>query len=364
MKYHLALSANHDIEVFAKNAAVGKCPLHTVWEISQLLGAKVYQPSGVRVTPIDKMLAKIIGRPEHWALARQLSSQLKEDDVIYCDGETLGIPVALTLSAHRHRPKVVMFVHNINRPRGRLALKLFNLKDKVDLFMVGTASQAEFLHRYLSKSENRIYKTYCQAPVDISFFTPGVASKELLRPIIGSGGLEKRDYQTLALATSELNVDVKICAYSPSTKAQQKTFPKVMPKNMSCRFYDWCDLVQLYRDSDIVVLPLFENNYQAGLTTLFEAMACGRPVIITRSDGIIGDLINSGMVTGVNPCDPVGLKQAIEELLNNPEKASAQAQRGYELVTREFNSSKYVEELAKKLISTFESVDTNIKQPV
>ncbi|BAZ09692.1 putative glycosyl transferase [Calothrix sp. NIES-4071] len=360
MKYHIALSVNHDLEVIAKTATAGKCPSHIMWDISKHLGARIYQPSAVKVAPIDKMLAKIIGSPEQWALARQLSPQLKEDDVIYCDGEYVGIPIAVMTSASRHRPKIVMYTQNINRPRGRLALKLFNLKNKVDLFMAGTSSQAELLRRYLPKSENRVYKIPCQAPVDISFFTPGVASSKKLRPIIGSGGLEKRDYQTLALATSELDVDVKICAFSPSTTARQETFPKVMPENMSCRFYDWCDLVQLYRDSDIVVLPLFENNYQAGLTTLFEAMACRRPVIVTRSEGIIGDLIDSDAVTGVNPCDPDGLKQAIEKLLDNPEKASAQAQRGYELVTKEFNNSKYIQDFAKKLISTFESVNTNI----
>lgn len=355
MKYHIALSLNHDLEVIAKTATAGKCPSHIISEMSQYLGARIYQPRAVTVAPRDNMLAKIIGRPENWALARQVSLQLKEDDIIYCDGEDAGIPITAMSGGLRHRPKIVMYIHNLNRPRGRLALKLFNLKDKVDLFITGNTSQAELLRSYLSLPEKRVYKIHSQAPVDISFFTPGMVSHSKLRPVIGSGGLEKRDYQTLALATSELDVDVKICAFSPSRTASGKTMPKVIPKNMSCRFYDWCELLQLYRDSDLVVVPLFENKYQAGLTTLFEAMACRRPVVITRSEGIIDDLIDSDIVTGVNPCDPVGLKQAIEELLNNPSKASAQAQRGYELVIKEFNNSKYIQTFAKKLISTFEN---------
>ncbi|MBD2778369.1 glycosyltransferase family 4 protein [Iningainema sp. BLCCT55] len=353
MKYHIALSSKTDLNAINQNAQAGKCPSHVVWQMSQILGAKVYQPGIQPILPVDKMRAKIIGSPEHWALARQLSSQLKEDDVVYCTGEDVGIAIATLCGAKRHRPKVVAFTQNINRPRGYLALKLFNIANKIDLFV--TASQAEFLRRYLHLPENHVYEFYLQ-PTDISFFTPGAAS-EKLRPIIGSGGLERRDYQTLADATKDLNIDVKICAVSPNAPARRSTFPKVMPSNMSCRFYDWCELVQLYRDSDIVVLSLLENKYQAGLTTMFEAMACKRPVIITRSPGIISDLIDAGIVTGVNPSDSVGLRDAIEKLLNDPQKAQEQAQRGYELTLNQYNHSKYVQALVTKLISTFGSVN-------
>nr|WP_268896854.1 glycosyltransferase [Hassalia byssoidea] len=126
---------------------------------------------------------------------------------------------------------------------------------------------------------------------------------------------------------------------------------------MSHGFYDWCELVQLYRDSDLVVITMFENNYQAGLTTMFEAMACRRPIVITRSSGIIGELINSGIVTGVNIGDSNELKQTIVKLLNEPQKTEIQAQRGYELVLNQFNHNSFNSSLVTKLLSTFESVN-------
>ncbi len=356
MQYHIALIPTCNLEGITQNALAGKCPNHVISAMSQLLGATVYQPGSEPVLLIDKIRAMIIGHPEHWALARKLSSVVQEDDVIYCTGEHVGIPIAALCGAKHKRPKIVVYSHNLNRPRARLALKLFGIANRIDLFVTTVRSQAQFLRQYLRLPENRVY-LFLSQPVDTSFFTPGPAFQHKLRPIIGSGGLEKRDYRTLAQATRYLNVDVKVCAFSPSTTALKRAFPKVIPSNMSFRFYDWCELLQLYRDSDVVVLSLFENNREAGLTTLFEAMACRRPVVITRSSGIIGDLIDSGIVTGVNPGDPVELKQAIENLLNAPEKAKAQAQRGYELVVNQFNHVEYTQALVTKLISTFGSIN-------
>ncbi|MEM6754905.1 MAG: glycosyltransferase family 4 protein [Cyanobacteria bacterium P01_C01_bin.38] len=371
MNYHIALNTTQDIETIASQVKLGKHPAHVMWEMSQILKAKIHQPINLEILPEDRKLAKVIGFPEHWALARQLSEQLNDEDVIYCDGEHLGIPIATLCHKKQKRPKIAVLFHNINRPKGFLALNLFKVKNSIDLFVTGTISQTKFLRNYLNLPEHRIFQIASHPSTDISFFTPNSTSSEIqkARPLIASGGIEKRDYNTLANATQDLNVDVKICAFSPNRTASKRTFPEIMPKNMSCRFYEWCDLVQLYRDADIVVLPLLENNYQAGLSTLFEAMACKKPVIITRSPkpGIINQLIDSGSVTGVKTGDYVELKQAIERLLNNPELARNQAQLGYEFVCEKHNNRKYIQELITELSSTLGneesyqySIDKNI----
>jgi glycosyltransferase involved in cell wall biosynthesis len=120
---------------------------------------------------------------------------------------------------------------------------------------------------------------------------------------------------------------------------------------MSRRFYEWPELVQLYRDADLVVVNLFDNKATAGITTMLEAMSCRRPVVITQTKGLIDYLAIPGTVTSVNPGDPAQLQQAIVRLLQNPQEAEAQAQRGYELVLNQHNSEDYVEALATRLTS-------------
>jgi glycosyltransferase involved in cell wall biosynthesis len=349
MRYHIALNSNCDLEEIVNKAKAGKRPLHVMWDISQILGAKIHQSESVQVLLIDKILAKIIGEPSDWALARQLSLQLNEEDIIFCNGEQLGIPIATLCYSLPRRPKIITLVNNLNRPRGRLVLKLLNIKDKIDLFLTCTNSQVEFLRNYLHLPENRIHHICSQPAIDTSFFTPGEASYKKIRPLIASGGLEKRDYLTLANALQNLDVDVKVCAFSPNASKLKSSFPKVMPSNMSCDFYEMHDLVQLYRDSDLVVLSLLENNYEAGLTTLFEAMACQRPVIVTRSSqtGIINQLIDSGIVTGVNLGDSVDLQEAVIKILNDSERAKQQVEQGYEMILKQFNHNSYIQELVE-----------------
>ncbi len=353
MRYHLALNSNYDLEKIASWAKAGKCPSSTMWDISQILEAKIHQSESVQVLLIDKILAKIIGNPSDWALARQLSLQLNEEDVIFCNGEQLGIPIATLCGSSPQRPKIITLVNNLNRPRGRLALKLLNVADKIDMFLTYTNSQAQFIHNYLHLPENFVHQISSQPPIDTSFFTSGQISAKKVRPLIASGGLEKRDYRTLAIATQDLDVDVKVCTFSPNARKLKRSFPKRMPDNMSCGFYDWCDLAQLYRDSDLVVLPLFKNKYEAGLTTLFEALACKKPVIISRSSPeIVSTLIDSGIVTGFNPGDSNALKQAIIKILNEPQIVKQQIERGYELVMKQFNHDSYIQELASILKSS------------
>ena len=115
---------------------------------------------------------------------------------------------------------------------------------------------------------------------------------------------------------------------------------------MVCRPHEWDELRELYQDADIVVVPIVPNYQQAGITTLFEAMACRKPTIMTRIQGMSEQLIDEGFVVGVEANNPAALRAAIEDLLANPEKADAMAQRGYDLVSRRHNHDAYVKAFA------------------
>lgn len=348
MKYHLALSRSIDLERIGHDAELGLSPRHVMWTISQRLGATIHQPSGHPVSFFDKIRSKISSRPEHWALARKLSERLDSNDTIFCPGEDMGIPIATLCGAKRNRPKIAVFFHNIDRPRGRLAMKLFRLVDNIDFFVSNTRLKLD-LFRDWGVPESRLLMLPEQT--DTAFFTPGVSQPNKQRPIIASVGLEKRDYRVLAEATADLDVDVKIGGFSKDARATAQAFPETMPANMSNKFYSWPDLLQLYRDADIVAVTLTENKCCAGVTSLVEAMACRRPLVVTKTQGLADYVAPPGIATVVNPGDAKGLRDVIAKLLNNPQEAEAQARRGYELALKEHNSENYVELLTGWLAS-------------
>ncbi|MEO1559767.1 MAG: glycosyl transferase, partial [Cyanobacteria bacterium J06632_19] len=111
MKYHIALNSIDDIRDVAIKNQLGQNPAHVMWDMSQVLKAQIHQPIDVEVLPKDRRMARVFGFPEHWALARKLSEQLDDNDVIYCDGEPLGIPIATLCSQKQKRPKIAVLFH-------------------------------------------------------------------------------------------------------------------------------------------------------------------------------------------------------------------------------------------------------------
>lgn len=350
MTYHLAISSFVNLEDIKLEAQIGKRPAHVIFDIRQQLNAKIHQSNEIFSLPTYSIYENIIGRRQDWLLARNLSSILTNKDIVFCADEYVGLPVAALCGGREKGPKIAVFIHNLNRLRERLVLKLFQIRERVDLLMSANPQQVDFLRDYLNLPEHRVC-LFPYQPTDTSFFTPKLALSKKSRPLIVSGGLEQRDYRTLARATESLNVDVKICTASPVKTVNSRTFPKVIPANISHRYYDWNSLVQLYCDADIVAIALYENNFQAGLSTLFEALACRKPVVITRSPGIIQELIDAKAVLGVNPGDSEGLRQAIVSLLENSKQREDLAEKGYLLVHSRYNHHVYVKALVEQLTS-------------
>ena len=95
-----------------------------------------------------------------------------------------------------------------------------------------------------------------------------------------------------------------------------------LPSNVDARRYSYPDLRRLYAESKFVVVPIYQTDFQAGITTILEAMAMGKAVIATRTRGQT-DVIRDG-VDGiyVEPGDVGGMRAAIIDLLDHPEKAA------------------------------------------
>jgi hypothetical protein len=89
-------------------------------------------------------------------------------------------------------------------------------------------------------------------------------------------------------------------------KALSQAFPDTMPENMSRKFYSWPDLVQLYRDADVIAVCLADNKYAAGVQGLLEAMAYKRPAVITGTQGIVDYLAAPDIAKVVDVPDAAG----------------------------------------------------------
>jgi glycosyltransferase involved in cell wall biosynthesis len=106
-------------------------------------------------------------------------------------------------------------------------------------------------------------------------------------------------------------------------------------------------LREFYRNAAVVVVPLVNVDFPAGITALLEAQACGRPVVVSASKGIL-DALEPGSVVVV-PCnDPAALRTAVLQLIERPGDAARLAERGREGVLRDRTLAKWVSRIAER----------------
>ena len=98
------------------------------------------------------------------------------------------------------------------------------------------------------------------------------------------------------------------------------------------RGFDQFELRALYGRAAFVVVPLEETDFQAGITTILEAMAMAKAIVCSRTEGQTDTIVDEVNGLYVPPGDVPALRRAIERLLADPELAGRLGAAGREWV--------------------------------
>lgn len=242
-------------------------------------------------------------------------------DVLLTDGEQVGLPYALLTSVFgRGRARHVMIVHVLSAPKKVRLVRVARLANRVDRYLVYCTRQRELLSEGLGVSDDRI--VLIPFMVDTDFFTPEQVTAPRRR-MICSAGLERRDYPTLMDAVEGLDVEVVIAAASPWSKQADSSSQRALPPNVAIRRLTLFELRELYAQCQLVVMPLVEVDFQAGITTILEAMSMARTVVCTRTAGQIDTIVDGETGVYVPPGDAVALRRSIDDLLGDEARMAA-----------------------------------------
>ncbi|WGV29223.1 glycosyltransferase family 4 protein [Halotia branconii] len=110
------------------------------------------------------------------------------------------------------------------------------------------------------------------------------------------------------------------------------------------------DIAEIYRWLDIVVHASTQPE-PFGLA-IIEAMACGKPVIVSQAGGAAELFTHNYDAIGVSPGEPIALAAAILDLLENTEKRQAISQKARYTATERFSN----EDLAQKIMAVYNFV--------
>jgi glycosyltransferase involved in cell wall biosynthesis len=153
-------------------------------------------------------------------------------------------------------------------------------------------------------------------------------------------GREMRDYPTLIEALRPLSIPCHIAAgtavnyagFGTEDPRARNVGDQLLPANVTTGQKSFAELRELYARSRFVVVPILPSLSDNGISAVIEAMAMGRPVISTATEGradILEDGVNCMLVP---PEDAAALRSAIEELWRDPEKCTRLGARARETV--------------------------------
>jgi glycosyltransferase involved in cell wall biosynthesis len=348
-------------------SAIG--PRKDYHELIAALGADVLDPTAIDASWSARAIRLLAGRPS--ALAWLAFRAAADHDVIFTDGEHIGIPLALLMKAFRTRARHVTIGHRLTSAKKRPFFRRLRAHDRMDRIIVHSSRQAALATSELGISPDRIRVVPYQ--VDTSFWRPQATPEERL---ITSGGLESRDYPTLIESVRDLDVSVVISAGSSWSKRRDSSRGVDLPANVTVGSLAYSQLRDLYARAAAIVVPLAETDFQAGVTTILEAMAMGKLVIVTRTSGqidvvadrrstvrweqaqprsLIQDLAEARNVPVesngfyVPPGDPEALRRAIGYVIDHPEERARLGRAGRRAAESYFTLEAFVQRVSAVL---------------
>jgi glycosyltransferase involved in cell wall biosynthesis len=333
--------------------ARGKRPQADYLAMARAFGADLidYAEARRRMGRVETGLQKIGG--PNLLLAWSCFKRRKQYRVIFTDGEQVGIPLALLLkfASIGPRPRHLMISHNLSPFKKRPFFDWLDVQSHIDTFFVYASWQKQFIETRWNICSNRVVLTPFR--VDTEFFNPSKVHKiatpnERIRPdkpTVCAVGLECRDYPTFIAAVQGLDIQVVIAAASPWSKRPNTAANQVISENVTVCSLNWFELRRLYAMSECVVVPLFDVPFQAGVTTILEAMAMEKAVICSRTAGQTDVIVEGETGLYVSPQDSQALREAIVSLLKNPARAKQMGKKGRLQVERAMNLESYAARL-------------------
>ncbi len=235
----------------------------------------------------DAWCRRLFGRVANIGSAVKFALSSRHFDSCYVTGEDIGIPVAILLKMLGWKGNLICVVHNIT-PRKAFLLRRIGPGIFTGLITV-SEQQRSALITDCAMPADKVFFRYVW--VDEVFFSPShdPARADDAQPVVMACGAEGRDYALLNDAASRL--DVRFEVYGHGFFGEDRAHDGAISSNFHrMPRVPFCELVRAYRSASAVALPLNNVAYAAGVTGLVEAMACGKAVIVTSSQGLKGYL--------------------------------------------------------------------------
>lgn len=276
----------------------------------------------------------------------------------------IAIPdsMALGLAYFRNKKKLKTPIVYIEMG---LASRLYNLKKRNKILYAITKNYCKNLIKncrkiiFLGKGEYDFFLNEFDDIKEKFYFLPFGVDTDFWVPVEGQsndesfilfvGNDSNRDFELVVKIAEELK-QVKFRFVTSRIKKQE------VPKNVELIRGDWrtanisdVEMRKIYQDSALVILPLKNSLQPSGQSVALQAMACGKPVLITKTRGFwdTENFINRKHIFFIVSNEVEKWVDIIKNILEDKKLCDTLSAEGQKLVREKFSTKIFAEKLEK-----------------
>jgi glycosyltransferase involved in cell wall biosynthesis len=296
---------------------------------------------------LDKVVYGVGGYGGDFASVLASLREINRADVVLSTVDTVGLPLVLLKRFGLVRPPIVYVA--VGLPERLVQLRrlqrLYRRALTATRAIVSYAeSEVRWLRDWLGGGANVVFVPF---GVDTAHFAPADRQPEV--DVVSIGADPRRDFSLLTgIAARHPELTFRLVASAEHVRAFGG-----LPANVSVDTDIPLDAVrERLAAARVVALPVRENSYSGATTTLLQAMAMAKPVVVSRTDAIA---TGYGLEDGVNcrlvpPGDAAGFERALLETLTGADAATALGIRARETVERSLSWERYTNALWELLV--------------
>jgi glycosyltransferase involved in cell wall biosynthesis len=270
-------------------------------------------------------------------------------DVVFSTVDTVGIPLLLLQRSRLVRAPLVYtsigLPERLERLRGKRVITAYRRALQGAAAIIAYSEhECSVLRETVGTTSPTV--TFVPFGVDVSFFRPVSRTPDV--DIVSVGIDPRRDFQSLVgIAERNPRLSVRIVC----SRDHQRLLGHV-PANVQVEVeIDLRDVHARFASARVVALPVQENTYSGATTTLLQAMAMAKPVVVSRTKALERGY---GLVDGENcrlvtPGDETAFEGAVRGLLDDPDRARALGTAARATVEQGFTWDAYVDAVATVL---------------
>ena len=325
------------------------------------MGADIHWHNHKRNSLLYRFFRKI---PQVNQIFCQLSCVNKANsfDVIYCGFDMHILPLAVLRAMHIIRKPIFVVSHfSYNSTyTDRFFKKIYIKFERVLVYhFIDRISFASKVLLDLACKDYPVpqhHKCVANWGANLSFYNVDVYKSTGVKPkneiFIASGG-KNRDYATLIKSFNIATLS-KIKIYA-KYKGNEMTLPPNVEFVEDSAFRKMGEnrfklLRDEYFNSIAVCIPIdYVNDVPNGATVLVEALAMGKPILITRMNTNLIDVEKEGCGFMVNRKDPQDWAEKLTFLQNNPHVVKKMSENALHLAKTRFNSKLFAETIYSQM---------------